>query len=95
MILFCLSYSEIKAQYFNNVNNELSYQLYEKSDTIGKFRVFIVIEDLLEKDKKIIEKWDSIPVIEKTAITQRWSIEGKRIESERYPYITYPPVFPK
>jgi hypothetical protein len=93
LVLFVLCFSDIKAQYFNNSNNELSYQLYEQNDNFGKYRVYLVIEDLSSNDIELIHKWDSIQKKEKVTISERWSNEGKRIEVERFPYISYYPIF--
>jgi hypothetical protein len=93
LVLFVLCFSDLKAQYFNNSNNELCYQLYEQNDNIGEFRVYIVIEDLSSKDNELIQKWDSIHKKENLTTTERWTNEGKRIEVERFPYISYYPVF--
>lgn len=71
----------------------MSYQLYEQNDNIGKYRVYIVIVDLSIKDNELIQKWDSIPPKKKIQITENWANEGKRIEVERFPYISYYPIF--
>ena len=92
-VLLCLCFTNANAQYFNNSNNELSYQLYEKNDNLSKYRVYIVIEDLSINDNKLIQKWDSIQKKEKVTISERWTNEGKRIEVERFPYISYYPIF--
>lgn len=93
MVLLCLCFTNAKAQYFNNTNNELCYQLYEQNDKLGKYRVYIVIEDLSLKDNELIQKWDSITTIQKIQITENWANEGRRIEVERFPYISYYPIF--
>ena len=95
LLLLTLSFSA-KAQYFNNVNSELCYQLYETSDPLSGYRVYVVVdpENFEEKDYKILEQWNTLDQSQRSKVTQRWSLEGKRIESERAPYITYPPVFP-
>lgn len=86
-----------KAQLFNNVNSELCYQLYELGDPLSKYRVYIVLDEetLSEKDHKIIDQWESLDYDTRSKVTQRWGMEGKRIEAERFPYISYPPVFKK
>jgi hypothetical protein len=93
LVLLCLGFTKAKAQYYNNANNELSYQLYEQNDNLGKYRVYIVIEDLSIKDNELIQKWDSIQKKEKIIITENWANEGKRIEVEHFPYISYYPIF--
>ena len=86
-------FSDLNAQYFNNINNELSYQLIEKNDDIGKYRTFIIIDELSDNDYKIIENWDKITFIKRESIIDKWFYEGKRIEVERQPYLSNKPVF--
>jgi hypothetical protein len=81
-------------EFFNNSNGELCVELYRKNDPLSEYRVFLVLENLEENDIKILEKWNSLGSSAKTSVTHRWSMEGKRVEVERYPYISYPPVFP-
>ena len=73
----------------------MSYQLYEQNDNLGKYRVSIVIENLSLKNNELIANWDSIQKKEKLLISENWANEGKRIEFERFPYISYYPVFEK
>jgi hypothetical protein len=86
----------VRAQFFNNVNSELCFQLYIAGDQIGSYRVFIVIdeENFDSTDIKILKGWETLSQKEKSWMVQRWSLTGKRIEAERSPFITYPPVFP-
>lgn len=95
-ICLLLAQSVANAQFFNNVNSELCYQLYETGDPVSGYRVYVVVdpENFEEKDMEILKKWDTFTQTEKSRITQRWATEGKRTEAERAPYITYPPVFP-
>jgi hypothetical protein len=97
LFLTLLVATSANAQLFNNVNSELCCMLYERSDAAGAYRVYVVVdkENFEEKDYKILEKWESLNQTERSRVAQRWAIEGKRIESERAPYITYPPVIPK
>ncbi len=81
------------AQYFNNSNNELSYQLNEKQDEIGKYRIYLVIEDLTNCDFDILKNWDDFKINQKKAIIKKWQINGKRVEIERFPYSSYKPIF--
>jgi hypothetical protein len=86
-----------QAQYFNNVNNELCYELYTVTDPMGEYRVYVVVdpENFTQKDSLMLTKMDGMSQGSKSVIAQRWAMEGKRIEAERAPYITKPPVFPK
>jgi hypothetical protein len=95
LILLFFFFTNVNAQYFNNANNELSYQLFEKKDKLGNYRVYIVIEDFLLSDFEQIQKWDSINLNQKMQLTENWVNEGKRIEIERYPYISFYPTFEK
>lgn len=80
--------------FFNNVNSELCYHLYERSDALGKFRVFLVISDMTEDDMLLLKHWSELTEHQKTVVVQHWALTGKRTECERAPYITYPPRFP-
>jgi hypothetical protein len=94
-IFLILVSGNLKAQFFNNSNNELCIKLYERSDAAGSYMVYLVLEDLEEHDMKMLDNWDSLDQVTKTRVTQRWAIEGKRVEAIRAPYIMNPPVFPK
>jgi hypothetical protein len=71
---------------FNNSNNEPSVELYKMNDPLGEYRVFMVLEELSKNDSVFLIKWHTYSASSKSHITQRWSMEGKRIEVERYPY---------
>jgi hypothetical protein len=79
------------SKFFNNVNNELCIFLYESSDPIGPYRVFMVVEEMEKEEIELVFKQAKSNNL---AVVQRWALEGKRIEIERYPYITYAPKFP-
>jgi hypothetical protein len=93
LALFLFVFSNLNAQYFNNSNSELSYQLIEKNDSMEKYRTFIVIDELSDNDFNILENWDKITIIKKESIIDNWFYEGKRIEVESYPYLSYKPIF--
>lgn len=82
--------------YFTNVNSELCFELYRTSDRLGEFRVYVVIdeESTFLADTVLLNQWNTLPRGRRSAITQRWAVEGRRIEAERAPYITRPPRFP-
>jgi hypothetical protein len=42
LILLFFFFTNVNAQYFNNANNELSYQLFEKKDKLGNYRRFFI-----------------------------------------------------
>lgn len=83
------------AQYFNNVNNELCYELYRLKDALSEYRVFIVMdnETIEPADTIKLAKWNTFSQNERNKIVQKWAINGRRIEAERAPYITKPPKF--
>lgn len=93
IVLFLFSIVNSNAQYFNNSNNELSYQLIEQRDEIGKYRVYLVIEDVTNSDLEILKNWDVFKIKQKKAIIKNWQINGKRVEMERFPYTSYKPIF--
>ena len=97
LIFFLLIAVTSKAQFFNNVNSELCYQLYETSDPVGKFRVYIVIdpEVFTDFDRKMLAQWDTLSPVVRQRVTNMWATQGQRIEAERFPYISYPAVMPK
>lgn len=84
-------------QYFNNVNHELCYELYEVIGPPSPYRVYIVIdqETFTPNDSLILNRWPNLSQIERQSITQEWSVDGRRIESEFSPYISHPPIFTK
>lgn len=57
--------------------------------------VYLVLEDLEEHDIKMLDNWENLDQTTRTRVTQRWAMEGKRVEAIRAPYIMNPPVFPK
>ena len=81
-------------EFFNNSNNELCMELYKKNDALSEYRVFLVLEELDENDIEKLHKWHTLSSTQKSSITQRWSNTGRRVEVERFPYLSYPPVFP-
>jgi hypothetical protein len=94
-VIMMLIASHTKAQFFNNSNNELCMKLYERGDAAGSYMVYLVLEDLSENDTKILDTWETLDQSTRTKVTQRWAMEGKRVEAIRAPYVMNPPVFPK
>jgi len=43
-VIFSSCTTNLHAQYFNNVNNELCYELYHTNDALSEIRVYIVID---------------------------------------------------
>jgi hypothetical protein len=96
-VLSCIISTSATAQFFNNVNHELCYELYRVKDPLSEYRVYLVIEEenFTQKDSLMLNQWPGLSQFARQSITQRWAIEGRRIESERQPYFSSPPVFPK
>lgn len=86
-----------EAQFFNNVNNELCFELYRTSDVVGNYRVYVAVdtENFNDIDMVVLKNWSLLNQAQRSKIVQGWGVLGKRIEAEREPFITYPPVFPK
>jgi hypothetical protein len=73
---------------FKNTNNERCVELYRVDDELGEFIVYLVenIEDpLSSNDTIILKKWSSMDQPKQSYCVQRWTMTGKRIESERTP----------
>ena len=96
-VLSCIISTSATAQFFNNVNHELCYELYRVNDPLSEYRVYLVIdeENFTQKDSLILAQWPGLSRFARESITQRWTMEGKRTECERQPYIAYPAVWPK
>jgi hypothetical protein len=96
-IFFAVCANNLCAQYFNNVNNELCYELYRTNDALSEFRVYIVIdkETIEPEDTVLLTQWHKISKSEQIKIVQEWALRGRRIEAERAPYITKTPKFDK
>lgn len=94
---FVVFTNNLFAQYFNNVNNELCYELYRTSDALSEFRVYIVMdkETIEPEDTVLLTKWHKISQSDRIKIVQGWALHGRRIEAERAPYITKTPKFVK
>jgi hypothetical protein len=87
----------VQAQYYNNVNNELCFELYRTRDALSEFRVYMVIdnETTQPEDTVVLSKWQTFALTDRISRAQNWNMLGRRIESERAPYITKPPRFEK
>ena len=82
----------MKAQFYKNVNSEICYELFQKSDQLGAYRVFLVIdqETSFLSDSTILKEFSKMGITQKSNITEQWRRRGKRIEVERAPFISYP-----
>jgi hypothetical protein len=83
---------EVKAQFYTNVNSEICYELYQKLDQIGAYRVFLVIDQETSSlaDSKTLKEFSKLDAARKISIVEQWRRLGKRIEVERAPFISYP-----
>jgi len=82
--------------YYTNVNSELCFELYRTGDRLGAYRMYVVIDEetTFLADTVFLNQWHRLSQGRRSGITQRWAIEGRRIEAERAPYITLPARFP-
>lgn len=96
-LFFAVCTNNLHAQYFNNVNSELCYELYRTSDALSEFRVYVVIdkETIEPDDTVLLAQWYKLSKSEQITIAQHWAMDGRRIEAERKPYTTNPPKFDK
>jgi hypothetical protein len=92
LYLFIVISCDVNAQFYTNVNSEICYELYQKSDPIGSYRVFLVIyqETSSLADSSILKEFGTLSLSRKISISEQWRRNGKRIEVERAPFITYP-----
>ena len=96
LIVFVVIACETKAQFYTNVNSELCYELYHKSDQLGAYRIFLVIdqETSFFSDSTILKEFSKKNSAQKSSIVEQWRMQGKRIEVERAPFISYPAKMP-
>jgi hypothetical protein len=82
----------MKAQFYKNVNSEICYELFQKSDQLGAYRVFLVIdqETSFLSDSTVLKEFSKMGITQKSNIAEQWRRRGKRIEVERAPFISYP-----
>jgi hypothetical protein len=92
LYLFVLVVCESKAQFYTNVNSELCFELYQKSDQLGAYRVFLVIDEETSflSDSSTLKEFSKLDAARKTNVAEQWRRRGKRIEVERAPFISYP-----
>lgn len=85
--------------FFNNSNGELSLILYSKTDELGSYLIYMVMEDLQPNDIEIIDQWNKFSKNDHFIVINRWIHNGKRIEVLRPgtngEYCIFPPKFPK
>jgi hypothetical protein len=92
LCLFIVFTYDVNAQFYTNVNSELCYELYQKSDPIGPYRVFLVIDQETSSlaDSTNLKEFSFLSLSRKISISEQWRRMGKRIEVERAPFISYP-----
>ena len=92
LCLFVIITCEMKAQFYKNVNSEICYELFQKSDQLGAYRVFLVIdqETSFLSDSTVLKEFSKMGITQKSNIAEQWRRRGKRIEVERAPFISYP-----
>ena len=91
-LLIILGKQSLNAQFFNNVNSELCFELFQKSDKLGPYRVYLVIDNETSflADSTELYAIGKNSISRKIAIADRWRMQGKRVEVERAPFISYP-----
>jgi hypothetical protein len=91
-LLIILGKQSLNAQFFNNVNSELCFELFQKSDNLGPYRIYLVIDNETSfiADSTELYAIGKSPISRKVAIADRWRMQGKRVEVERAPFISYP-----
>ena len=91
-VLIILGINPLKAQFFNNVNSELCFELFQKSDKLGPYRVYLVIDNETSflTDSTQLNAIGKNSISKKVAIADQWRMQVRRVEVERAPFISYP-----
>ena len=91
-VLIILGIKPLNAQFFNNVNSELCFELFQKSDKLGPYRVYLVIDNETSflSDSTQLYAIGKNSISKKVAIADQWRMQGRRVEVERAPFISYP-----
>jgi hypothetical protein len=91
-VLIILGINPLNAQFFNNVNSELCFELFQKSDKLGPYRVYLVIDNETSflSDSTQLYAIGKNSISKKVAIADQWRMQGRRVEVERAPFISYP-----
>lgn len=84
--------SALNAQFYKNVNSEICFELYQGQDQLSQYRVYLVVDEettFLADSSKLL-RYSRNAINQRKAIADRWRREGRRVEIERAPFVTYP-----
>ena len=92
LVLFATSIAN--AQFFNNTNGELCFELYRTQGVFTKNVVYLVFDERITKSQgdELITEWNKLTNQQQYNATQRFSMDGRRVETEvlEYFYSTKP-----
>jgi len=82
----------LNAQFYKNVNSEICFELYQGQDQLSQFRVYLVVDEetTFLADSSMLLRYSRNAIKQRKVIADRWRREGRRVEIERAPFVTYP-----
>lgn len=82
LVLFATSIAN--AQFFNNANGELCFELYRTQGAFTKNVVYLVFDERITKAQgdQLITEWNKLTDQQQYSATQRFSMDGSRVETE-------------
>lgn len=82
----------LNAQFYRNVNSEICFELYQGQDQLSQFRVYLVVDEetTFLADSSMLLRYSRNVINQRKVIADRWRREGRRVEIERAPFVTYP-----
>ena len=82
LVLFVTSFAN--AQFFNNSNGELCFELYRTQGAFTKNVVYLVFDERITKAQgdQLIAEWNKLTNQQQYNATQRFSMDGRRVETE-------------
>lgn len=82
----------LNAQFYKNVNSEICFELYQGQDQLSQYRVYLVVDEetTFLADSSMLLRYSRNAINQRKAIADRWRREGRRVEIERAPFVTYP-----
>jgi hypothetical protein len=86
LVLFVTSITN--AQFFNNSNGELCFELYQTQGAFTKNVVYLVFDERITKlqGDQLIAEWNKLTNQQQYNATQRFSMDGRRVETEVLEY---------
>lgn len=94
LVLFLTSIAN--AQFFNNSNGELCFELYRTQGAFTKNVVYLVFDERITRPQgdQLINEWNKLTMQQQYNATQKFSMDGRRVETEVLQYFrSSPPVF--